>query len=306
VRKRTQRTSFARPCRLTERGAGRAGRAFTLTAVIALKGWDRFQHYKDRDPPWVKLYRDVLTSESWVIGTDLSRLVQLASVLLAARYGNRIPYRWDLIRKVTHLDCTEKAFNEAVRHLSEHGFLEVQQVSDDTKPVVQSASTPLATCSSEERRGEKSREEGEQSIKLVEQKLDDGPVNRVFEHWRSEFRHPKAALDSKRQRVIQQALKHYDEPTLCQAISGYKLSPHHMGQNAQSTVYDDISLFLRDSEHIERGLNFARAPPVAAKSAVEIARENLRKSVNGSARVVSEQSRESGEGGMGSLVRVLR
>lgn len=37
VRFRTQRTVFARPCRLTERGAGRAGRAFTLisTARVA-------------------------------------------------------------------------------------------------------------------------------------------------------------------------------------------------------------------------------------------------------------------------------
>lgn len=138
----------------------------------------------------------------------------------------------------------------------------------------------------------------------VPQKRDVGVVDRVFEHWRAEFRHPKASLDPRRKRAIQRALEGYDEPTLCQAISGYKLSPHHMGQNDQRTVYDDISLFLRDAEHVERGLNFARAPPVAAKSAVEIARERLRGSANG--RVVSEQSGESSEGGVGPPVRVLR
>src|SRR6201999_2272789 len=57
-----------------------------LLKYISIKGWDRFQHYTDRDPPWVKLYRDLLTSESWVLGTDTSRLVQVASILLAARY----------------------------------------------------------------------------------------------------------------------------------------------------------------------------------------------------------------------------
>jgi hypothetical protein len=140
----------------------------------------------------------------------------------------------------------------------------------------------------------------------VEQKLDRGPVDRVFDHWRSEFQHPKAGLDPKRRRAIQRALEGYDEPSLCTAISGYKLSPHHMGQNDQRTVYDDISLFLRDAEHIERGMNFARAPPVRAMSAVEIAQQNLRKSggvANGS--VVAEQD-GNGEGHLVAFGRVLR
>jgi hypothetical protein len=136
--------------------------------------------------------------------------------------------------------------------------------------------------------------------------VDDSPIGRVFEHWRSEYRHPKAALDPKRRRAIQRALEAYDEATLCLAISGYKLSPHHMGQNSQRTVYDDISLFLRDAAHIDSGLSFARTPPAAAKSAVEIARDNLRKTVNDSERVVSEQSAGTGENGLGPLVGVLR
>lgn len=144
----------------------------------------------------------------------------------------------------------------------------------------------------------------ETSSRSVAQKRDDGPVQRVFEHWRTEYRHPKASLDPKRRRAIQRALEAYDEPTLCQSISGYKLSPHHMGQNDQRTVYDDISLFLRDAEHIDRGLAFARAPPQAAKSAVELAREKLR-GVNGSGRVVSEQS-GTGDGGMGQAAGLLR
>jgi hypothetical protein len=130
--------------------------------VISLKGWDRFQHYKDRDPPWVKLYRDLLTSESWVLGTDLSRLVQVASVLLAARYNNQIPHRWDLIRKVSSLECTEKAFTEALRHLAANNFLEIKEASDVQTPELQSASNMLATCSSEaEQRQSREEREGE-------------------------------------------------------------------------------------------------------------------------------------------------
>jgi len=134
-----------------------------VASTLSVKGWDRFQHYKDRDPPWVKLYRDLLTSESWLLGTDLSRLVQVASILLAARYQNAIPYRWDMLRKVTHLECTEKAFHEAVRHLHSTQFLEIHELTSDPISLVQDASAVLAPClhdaRTEERRGEESNTE---------------------------------------------------------------------------------------------------------------------------------------------------
>jgi hypothetical protein len=142
----------------------------------------------------------------------------------------------------------------------------------------------------------------------VELKLDPGPVERVFQHWQREFQKPKAVLDGKRRRAIQAQLKAYDESSLCQSISGYKNSPHHMGENERRTVYDDIELFLRDANRVENGLKFARGPPQPAQSAVEIARQNLRKSVNGNGRLVSEQpgGGGTGEGHLGPLVGVLR
>jgi len=30
-----------------------------------VKGWDKFQHFKDRRPPWIKLYRDILDDIEW-------------------------------------------------------------------------------------------------------------------------------------------------------------------------------------------------------------------------------------------------
>jgi hypothetical protein len=128
-----------------------------MTRTIAVCGWEKFQHYKDRDPPWIKLYRDLLSSESWVLGTDASRLVQIASTLLAARYQNATPLNYNLFRKVASLDLSEKQFNEALTHLESYGFLEIQ---GDTN----SASTVLATCTSEtegETEKRQSREEAE-------------------------------------------------------------------------------------------------------------------------------------------------
>jgi len=182
------------------------------------------------------------------------------------------------------------------------------QAPDEQQPrqgrarLTPSSLTPDSGLRTPDSREEK-KEEG--SSNPVEQKLDTGPVERVFEHWRSEFGHRKAVLDPKRRRVIQAALKLHDEETLRQSISGYRNSPHHMGENDQRTVYDDISLFLRDATRIENGLRFARGPPAPALSAVAQARQKLRESVNGSGRVVSEQSGQS-EGNLGQIAGLLR
>lgn len=226
-----------------------------MSVVISVRNWERFQHYKDRDPPWVKLYRDLLTSESWVLGTDLSRVVQVASTLLAPRYENQIPYRFELLKEVIHLKCSEAAFKKAIDYLTETKFLEIHHVTTETKVVAQSASTPLATCTSET---DQIREETDKRYNGHLSALPTD-VSGVFDHWRRVHDHPKSPLDDKRIKLIRVALKAYTAEQLCQAIDGYKNSPHHMGQNDRKTVYDDIELFLRDAKHIDAGLKFADA-----------------------------------------------
>jgi hypothetical protein len=33
--------------------------------TISIKGWSNFQHFKDRRPPWIKLYRELLDDVEW-------------------------------------------------------------------------------------------------------------------------------------------------------------------------------------------------------------------------------------------------
>jgi len=33
--------------------------------TLKIKGWAKFQHFKDRNPPWIKLYRDILDDPDW-------------------------------------------------------------------------------------------------------------------------------------------------------------------------------------------------------------------------------------------------
>lgn len=222
-----------------------------MSVVISVRNWDRYQHYKDRDPPWVKLYRDLLTSESWVLGTDTTRVVQIAITLLAARYSNQIPYRFDLIKKVTSLDCSEASFKKAIEHLGGANFLEIQELTEPEKQLEQLASKTLAKCSSEtEQSRAEQRQNGHGSVVPTD-------IAAVFDHWKQTHSHPKAQLDEKRIKLIRVALKVYTPEQLCESISGYKRSAWHQGKNDRKRVFDDIGLFLRDAEHIDAGIKLA-------------------------------------------------
>lgn len=233
-------------------------------STIAVKNWERFQHYKDRDPPWIKLYRDMLTSEPWLLGSDLSRLVQVAITLLAARYQNDIPNQFSMLKKVASFDCTEKQFNKAIDYLASVNFLEIHGVTSASKVVAQDASSVLASCNTET---EQSREENSREDLETEQSREDmsdskpSDCDLVFEHWRKIHNHPRAQLDLKRRTLILERLRQYSEADLCASIAGYLNSPHHMGQNKQGTKYDDIENFLRDAKHVDMGLKFHAEPP---------------------------------------------
>jgi hypothetical protein len=44
-----------------------------------VKNWKKFQHFKDRSPPWIKLYRDLLDDPDWheLSGDEAKALVMI-------------------------------------------------------------------------------------------------------------------------------------------------------------------------------------------------------------------------------------
>ena len=59
---------------------------------IVVPNWDKFQHYNDREPAWIKLYTELNASDDWL---DLSRqngdvdTVWIEYARVAAGYGCR-------------------------------------------------------------------------------------------------------------------------------------------------------------------------------------------------------------------------
>lgn len=56
-----------------------------------LRSWSKYQHYKDRNPPWVKLYTAWPDDYEWSCWSDASKLLAVCIVMLAGRVQNRIP-----------------------------------------------------------------------------------------------------------------------------------------------------------------------------------------------------------------------
>lgn len=118
--------------------------------------WSRYQHYKDRDPPWIKLHRDLLTSQTWVMLPDAGRALAVACMLVAAGTENRIPADPNYLKRRAYLNK-----DPDFAALVEVGFLELVNDSNDVADASKAEQTLAfdTKCYSEtEERREEERE----------------------------------------------------------------------------------------------------------------------------------------------------
>lgn len=112
-----------------------------------VKEFETYQHYKDRNPPWIKLHRELLTSQTWVALDDASRVLAVACMLLAAATGNRIPLDRTYLKRVAYLN-SEPVFQP----LLDTQFIEI---IEEPESMLADASKPYEML--DQRRGEKRR-----------------------------------------------------------------------------------------------------------------------------------------------------
>ena len=117
-------------------------------AEMRIKNWPKFQHYKKRRPPWIKLYRELLDDEEYFVTPDRpAKFLPLIWLLASENHGTlpdvgKIAFRL----RIEKDDCA--AVLRALTHW----------IEDD-------ASTMLAGCKQvdaleTEREGEKEKEKG--------------------------------------------------------------------------------------------------------------------------------------------------
>ena len=69
-----------------------------------IKNWSKFQHYSKRNPPWIKLHVEILSSPDWVMLADASKLLAVVCMVIAAKENGVFPNNLDYIKRVAYLD----------------------------------------------------------------------------------------------------------------------------------------------------------------------------------------------------------
>jgi hypothetical protein len=94
--------------------------------TIRIKNWKQFQHFKDRKPPWIKLYRDLLDDPEWHELDPLSAKVLVMLWLIASENNGELPS----VKKLTfRLRMFEKQLLQTLTRLS-HWLIQ-----DDITPI---------------------------------------------------------------------------------------------------------------------------------------------------------------------------
>lgn len=107
---------------------------------LVVKNWTEFQHYRDRCPPWIKLYNTLLDNYEFIELPETARGHLVMLWLVASRHVGRIPYDLKYLARAIHAKSRID-----IPRLVEAGFLSIVE-QDASTAAEQNASTGLAEC----------------------------------------------------------------------------------------------------------------------------------------------------------------
>jgi hypothetical protein len=93
---------------------------------IAILNANRLQHYKQRNPPWIKLYRDIFNDPDFQALSDSARIQLLFLETLAPEFDNKIPYDLEYLKRRL---ATKERFQ--IPALERAGFVKVLEFAKD-------------------------------------------------------------------------------------------------------------------------------------------------------------------------------
>jgi len=122
---------------------------------ITIKNWAKFQHYKDRNPPWIKLHKDLLNNRDYLsLGIEGMAIAPLIW-LLASELSTAGTFEIDHDDIVWRLRIDSSVLAKGLQQLVDKKFIEI---SNQDSKLEDNASKALAGCEQvatpEERREE--------------------------------------------------------------------------------------------------------------------------------------------------------
>lgn len=120
---------------------------------LQVKNWEQFQHYKERNPPWIKLHRDLLRNYDFICLQDASKLHLMLIWLLASQLDNKIPADENYIKtqigvntKINFKELIDKGFlvdaSNTLAGRKQSAIPETEAYSKETEAEIESAREP--------------------------------------------------------------------------------------------------------------------------------------------------------------------
>jgi hypothetical protein len=104
---------------------------------LKVVNWGKFQHYKDRNPPWIKFHTSLLDDYEFQRLPDAAKWQLLLLWLVAARQDNRIPDDSEWLASLFHVFSDDLE----IELLVERGWLERIAPDASAKPLALHDST---------------------------------------------------------------------------------------------------------------------------------------------------------------------
>ena len=70
---------------------------------LRIANWEKYQHYKNRNPRWVKLYIDIFNRPNWISLDDKSKFLLLICLGIGAICDGKIPKCAKTLQKISNL-----------------------------------------------------------------------------------------------------------------------------------------------------------------------------------------------------------
>ena len=215
---------------------------------LAVRNLKKFQHYRDRKPPWIKLYSSVLDDYAFSCLQDASKAHAMLIWVLASQHENKLPNdaKW-IAGKIGASDPVD------LDALVAAGYLVPWAEDTECK---QDASNTLA----EDDESATPREQRTENRKKLSKAAEppDERIEAVLEHYRG--KHPKRRPgNAKDISAIKRALKVYSVDEIRAAIDGNAGDAWHM-EHAKN----ELTYVLRDSGKIDQFIALSKAPALPA------------------------------------------
>lgn len=239
--------------------------------TFRVKNFETFQHYKDRSPPWIKLYNALLDDYAFGCLPDATKMHLVAIWLLASRAANELPYDPQWIAK--RISATESVNLDALR---DAGFILVNQ---QLQGVARGASAAQADCLTRERDTNEEKEDSstsepksarEPELKIVSRE-QVSPSDPVFNRPND----PLAIYSVDELAMLTFEFDRLDvESELCELVKWAERKGIEGISEVKSAVFGALK---RKNEKLASaaGLVEARANPAPVKVSPELARSRL-------------------------------